>query len=60
MTTGTEFLNSLKAKGWTVTEQAQNWKCVSPDGKTFLYRAVQAVKFGTWFDVEKANDVPLP
>ncbi len=60
MTTGTEFLNSLKEKGWTVTEQSENWKCVSPQGKTHLYYSLQAIQFGTWFDVEKINDVTLP
>ncbi len=60
MTTGTEFLESLNANGWTVTEQTENWKCVSPTGKTFLYYARQAVQFGTWFDVENIIDVTLP
>jgi hypothetical protein len=60
MTNGTQFFAQLKSHGWAVTEQRYNWKCVSPSGKVFLYKALQAVKFGTWHDVDAVNDVDLP
>jgi hypothetical protein len=59
MATGKDYLEQLRKAGWTVTEKPLHWLCVSPEGKAYLYTALDAVRYGTWHDVAAAKDVPL-
>ena len=58
--TGTEFTDALLANGWNITETATGMRCTDPNGKEFVYNGLHAVRYGTWYDVAKCIDVPLP
>ena len=58
--TGNEFAAALQAKGWTITKNARGMHCTDPQGAEFVYNGLQAVRYGTWHDVAKCMDVPLP
>lgn len=58
--TGIEFAAALQAKGWTIKETALGMHCTDSQGAEFVYNGLQAVRYGTWHDVTKCMDVPLP
>ncbi len=58
--TGKEFKAALQAKGWTITETARGMHCTDPYGGEFVYNHLQAVRYGTWHDVAKCMELPLP
>jgi hypothetical protein len=58
--TGNEFKTALEANGWDITETNSGMHCASPSGGVFVYNGLQAVRYGTWHDVGKCAEVPLP
>lgn len=58
--TGNEFKTALQANGWSITETNSGMHCTSPAGGVFVYNGLQAVRYGTWHDVAKCAEVPLP
>lgn len=58
--TGNEFIEFLKSKGWRVAETATGFLCTDPSGQEFIYNGLAAVRYGTWHDVARCLDLPIP
>jgi hypothetical protein len=55
-----QLKQALIGKGWSVVETSRGADFTDPDGKIFIYSGMQAVRYGSWHDVTRCMDVPIP